>query len=346
MKQGLLLALLVGLAAATATAALIGMGDVAHAIGVIGWRGLATLVAYAPIPILILACAWRMLVPEPPMRLALFAWARAVRDAAGELLPFSHLGGFVAGARAAMLGGLPARAALATSVADVTAELIAQLGFTALGLVMLGSRLAVGSGRRSVLVAAMAGLALTAVGALVFVLIQRRGARLMEALARRLLPSQTADQVGDLGIAIRAVYDRPWRIAAAVAAHLLAWVASALGVWMALRVAGVRVDPMAVISIEALVAAARSVVVIAPMGLGVQEATYALVGPLFGLPAELSLAISLIRRARDLLVGGPPLAAWQALEGARAVRRRPVETARPSPAAATVGAPRKRAPGP
>ncbi|HWE99009.1 MAG TPA: lysylphosphatidylglycerol synthase domain-containing protein [Caulobacteraceae bacterium] len=333
MKRGLLLALLAGLAAATATAAVIGLKDVLQAIGAIGWRGLATLVAVAPIPILILATAWRMLTPEPGASLAIFAWARAVRDGAGELLPFSHLGGFVAGARAAMLGGIPARRALATSVADVTTELIAQLGFTALGLVMLVSRFAAGGARQSVLIAAFVGLALTAAGAVAFILIQRRGGHLVEALARRLLPAQTADQVGDLSTAIAALYDRPWRVAAASAVHLMAWLASALGVWLALRVAGIRIDPMAVISIEALVAAARSVVVIAPMGLGVQEATYAVVGPLFGLPAELSLAISLIRRARDLLVGGPPLAVWQAMEGAKAVRRRSPAAAPQEPAA-------------
>ena len=33
-------------------------------------------------------------------------FARLVRDASGELLPFSSLGGFVFGARAAILGGV------------------------------------------------------------------------------------------------------------------------------------------------------------------------------------------------------------------------------------------------
>jgi len=56
---------------------------------------------------------------------------------------------------------------------------------------------------------------------------------------------------------------------------------------------------------------------VAPAGLGVQEGTYALVGPLFGLPAEAGLALSLLKRGRDLVVGVPTLLAWQAVEGGR-----------------------------
>jgi len=42
-----------------------------------------------------------------------------------------------------------------------------------------------------------------------------------------------------------------------------------------------------------------------------------LVGGLFGLPADFCLALSLIKRARDIAVGLPALALWQVLEGRR-----------------------------
>jgi len=51
-----------------------------------------------------------------------------------------------------------------------------------------------------------------------------------------------------------------------------------------------------------------------PAGLGVQELTYVAVGKLFGMPAPISLALSLVRRARDILIGAPALLAWQTLE--------------------------------
>ena len=53
--------------------------------------------------------------------------------------------------------------------------------------------------------------------------------------------------------------------------------------------------------------------------LGVQEGGYVLVCGLFGIPPEGALALSLVRRLRDLLLGLPGLAAWR-WEAARAGR--------------------------
>jgi len=253
-------------------------------------------------------------------------WARLIRDAACELLPFSHLGGFIIGARAAVLGGVASRTAVSTTVADVTAELIAQLGFTGLGLVLLVSRLGFGGSHEALLGSVVGGLSLSALGAIVFVVLQRRGGRLVERLAARLAPS-AAGSAADIGRAIAGLYERPWRIAGAVALHALAWIASAVGVWLALRAGGVGLGLDSVLGIESLVAAVRSTLVFAPMGLGVQEAAYALIGPLFGLGPEVALALSIIKRARDLAVGAPGLIAWQTAEGLRVMSRRPPRTA-------------------
>ncbi len=80
----------------------------------------------------------------------------------------------------------------------------------------------------------------------------------------------------------------------------------------------------AILALEALVGAVRSAAFFAPMAIGVQEGAYALIGPLLGLPPDLALAISLLRRGRDVVVGLPVLIAWQGREGRRliAARRR------------------------
>ena len=57
-----------------------------------------------------------------------------------------------------------------------------------------------------------------------------------------------------------------------------------------------------------------------PSGLGVQEGAYALLGPLFGLPADAALALSLLKRARDLAIGIPLLLGWQVIESRRTLR--------------------------
>lgn len=311
-----------GLAAATAVACIVGLGDVGAAVASIGWRGLAVLCLFAPAPLVLLGAAWFVLIPREPLsRLPMFVWSRLVRDAACELLPFSHLGGFLIGVRAAIVSGLESRTAVSTTVADITAELLAQLGFTGLGLGLLVSRLGAGSSSSTLVTGGVIGLALTTLAAVAFIGLQRRGGRLVERLADRIMPS-AAPSAGDLGQAISAIYDRPDRVMMAVGVHFCAWVASAVGVWLALRAAGLEIDFAAVLAIESVVAAARSAVAVAPMGIGVQEAAYALIGPIFGVGPELALAISVIKRCRDLVVGAPALMVWQAMEGARVLGRR------------------------
>ena len=95
-----------------------------------------------------------------------------------------------------------------------------------------------------------------------------------------------------------------------------------MGIWLALRAAGIAIPITSILAVESLVGAIRSAAFVAPMAIGVQEASYALLGPLFGLGPELSLAVSLLRRARDLILGAPALLAWQGLEGARLMGQR------------------------
>jgi hypothetical protein len=59
-----------------------------------------------------------------------------------------------------------------------------------------------------------------------------------------------------------------------------------------------------------------------PQGVGVQEAAYVLLGAGFGLTPEMSLALSLLKRARDIAIGLPAIAVWQAIESGRLWRRR------------------------
>jgi putative membrane protein len=322
MRFGVILAAGIGLALATAIAAYVGFGAVFSALSRVGWRGLAVLCGYSALPFALLGSAWCALDEGKLLRRwPTFVWSRMVRDSAGELLPFSHLGGFVIGARAAIERGISPATAFSTTVVDVTTELIAQLGFTGLGLGLLAVRLGAHSTHADLFAAAVAGLGLTTLGAVVFIVLQRRGGGLVQRLIDRFLPAAAAAHTGRVVAAIDALYRRPARISAAVAFHLAAWVASAVGVWLALRLAGVRIELTSVLAIESLVSAVRSAAFVAPMGIGVQEASYALLGPLFGLGPELSLAVSLLKRARDLAIGVPTLLTWQGLEGTRLVKR-------------------------
>src|SRR5256714_10681251 len=70
-----------------------------------------------------------------------------------------------------------------------------------------------------------------------------------------------------------------------------------------------------------------------PNAVGVQEGAYILLGATFGLSPEMALALSLLKRARDLAIGLPTIGVWQALEGGRLWRRPSPPQAKPPPPA-------------
>jgi uncharacterized membrane protein YbhN (UPF0104 family) len=92
-----------------------------------------------------------------------------------------------------------------------------------------------------------------------------------------------------------------------------------VGVWLILRFIDRPLPFMSVVAIESLLFAIRNAAFMVPSGLGVQEGAYAVLGPLFGLPAEAALAVSLLKRARDVAIGVPALLSWQFVESRRAL---------------------------
>lgn len=98
----------------------------------------------------------------------------------------------------------------------------------------------------------------------------------------------------------------------------------ALEAWIGLRLMGHPLTVPAALILESLVSAARGVIFFVPLNAGVQEGAYVLIGSLLGLPAGLALALSLLKRARDLIKGVPALLVWQFIEGKEL--RRPADT--------------------
>jgi uncharacterized membrane protein YbhN (UPF0104 family) len=153
-----------------------------------------------------------------------------------------------------------------------------------------------------------------------FIGLQRRGGRLAETLAGRWLPN-ALKHASAFNAAINDFYDSPARLAVSSAFHLAGWLGSGLGTWITIRLIGGHIGFLSAIAIEAILSAARSAFVFVPGALGIQEAAYAGLAPVFGLPQEVGLAASLLKRARELAIGIPVLLAWQAMEGQRAFAR-------------------------
>jgi len=308
-----------GLALALYLVMYVGLGAVFDAAVAVGCGGFAILCLYALGLFLLLGAAWYVLLPDSSRtRPRVFVWARMVRDAAAEVLPFSQIGGMVLGARAAILHGVAPPMASASMIVDVTTEMLAQIAYIALGVVILSARAPRTSFAASLTTVFVIGLVVAALAGGLFLALQRYGHRLTARLAARLLPRAVATTAA-VSAALDAIYRSPVRVGCSSALHLAGWIASAIGTWIAFRLIGVRVDLASVMALESLVYATRSAAVFIPNALGVQEAAYAVLAPLFGIGAEFGLAVSLLKRARDIAVGVPILAIWQALEGRRAL---------------------------
>jgi putative membrane protein len=309
-----------GLALAFYLVTYAGLDAVLAAASEVGWRGFALLCLYALGLFLPLGAAWYVLIPEAPLRQArTYIWSRMVRDAASEVLPFSQLGGIALGARAAILYGVPSPLAVGSMIVDVTTEMLAQIAYIVLGVLILSARVSETSLSRSLTTVFLVGVVLASIGGALFVALQRYGHHwVARKLAARLFPGAMAATAA-VAQALDEIYRSRARIGLSLALHFCGWVASAVGTWIALRLIGADVELPPVIAIESLVYATRSAAFVIPNALGVQEAAYAVLAPVFGVKLEVGLAVSLLKRARDIAVGVPILIVWQALEGQRAL---------------------------
>jgi putative membrane protein len=244
-----------------------------------------------------------------------------VRDASANCLPFSQVGGFVFGARAVTLHGIEWHTATASTVVDVTAEFLAQIAFTCIGLGILLAH----APRSGAAVPVEVGIGLAVLAGFGFVWMQKGAAPVFARIGRRIAGrwfSDADERFEALLVELGSIYGHTGRLAVGCFLHLIAWICTGVGGWITYRALGAQIDFDDALAIEALLSAAAAVAFLVPINAGVQEAGYAGLGAIFGVPPELSLAVSLVRRARDILVGVPILSTWQFVE-MRRLRIRP-----------------------
>jgi putative membrane protein len=253
-------------------------------------------------------------------KLQYFIWSRITRDSGSELLPLSQVGGFVVGARLLIILGVPVGLAVASTIVDTTLEVFAQLIYTGVGLGIFSAKRP-----NSHLVAWTAfGLFLALMAVIAFIIVQRVGfsrlQRITSEIENRWVKTLGL-QSASIHSAIQKIYRRVGALCGVGALHFIAWVASSVEAWFALLLLGRGLSIGSVIAIESLLYAIRSVAFAVPNALGVQEGAYVVLGAMFGLGPDTALALSLVKRARDLVIGVPTLIAWQMLEGRRFVLR-------------------------
>ena len=309
-----MLAGVIGLTVAVAVIGYFNFGAVLAAIRPIGPGGFLVVILAQVALFIPLGLAWQMAGTPKAGPSLIFMWGRLMREAASDVLPFSQLGGLVIAGRVAVLGGVGAGEAFASSVIDITVEIAAQLIYTLVGVAVLAARLRRTGHRDGPLMWSLA-VGLVVGGAIVagMVATQKKGVGLFEQVLRKVAPG-AADHAQDAHQAFQAAYAERGRLFASLVLHLVGWFGGAFGAWLILKFIDHPLPYLSVVAIESILFAIRNAAFIVPSGIGVQEGAYALLGPLFGLPVEVALALSLIKRARDITIGVPVLLGWQAAE--------------------------------
>jgi putative membrane protein len=316
-KLGVAVALLAGVIAAIYLVWSIGFDAVAASIARAGFGGLALLCVYALLVFISLAFAWFTLLPPSerrPMRELYLA--RLVRDSIAEISPFSPVGGMVAAARLMVLKGLNPAYAAASVAADATTEAMAQVVFLAFGLGLGVTQFRHLNGSGPLTEAMLAVLLLAVPGIALLIFLQKKGAVFAEKIAARFFPQ--AREGVSFRAAIEELYDSRSRLAMSAALHLIAWIGAGGGTFIAFRLVGGQINLLNAIALEALLCTLRSIAAPVPAAIGVQEWGYAMLAPLFGLPAEMGVAVSLLKRAREIVLGVPALIYWQSVESRKA----------------------------
>jgi glycosyltransferase 2 family protein len=334
---------LVGVLIGVVLVAWFGVGNIVAAVSRIGWPEFALIVGWQFVLFVVLGIAWDVIMPaRDARRFWVPIWGRMVRDAAANCLPFSQVGGFIFGARAVTLHGVEWHTATASTVVDVTAEFLAQIVFACLGLVILvlhvpGSQIAG---------PAEAGIGIAVLACFAFIWVQKGINSMFARLGARIAGNRFEDakeRVEVLQAELGLIYGHTARLALGFLVHLVGWVCTAVAGWIGFHALGVPIDFDDALAIEALLSAAAAVAFLVPVNAGVQEAGYAGLGVVFGVPPEISLGVSLVRRGRDLVVGVPILLLWQFIE-MRHLRLAAAVEAVAETAAATANEPEPRVP--
>lgn len=313
MKAGLLRLALIGIILGIAWWLRDGFGDVQGALDVAGWTGVAILAAYHMVPLAMCGFGWSVLQDGLPVRV--FIIGRWIKDGVGELAGFLPLSGEVVSIRLLTMRGVRTAESSAIVVADVTSEAIAQAIFSLVGVALWMRNYPESDVTRWALIA----MALSVPGLAAFVALQRSVVmRFLETLPSRLMPKTWDAPDADAGVqaAIHAIYSDPKRVGLSLFWHVAAWVAGAGEAWVALHLLGHPLGLDDVLAMESVIFAIRSIAFVVPAAIGLQEGGYLIVGVLLGLSPEVALALSLLKRGRELMLGLPALLAWHFVEGA------------------------------
>ena len=321
MKRLLIVAAGLGLVLALSIIASQGFGAVSRAFAAVGY-GIAVVTAIRVVELAGAGLGWWIVFPAgAKATLRQCIWVRFIREAINVLLPVAQVGGEIAGARLMTLFGVPAGLSGATVLVDILMQVVSLFLFTLVGIGIFA-----GDGVDSELLGPiMAGAAVMGAALAGFFAAQRfGGAKLLDRalmmLAEKFGWSSLANLASLHDNLVRIYADLP-RFALAMVVHIAVWFVGTFEVLVALRLMGYPISLADAVVIESLSQAVRAAAFLVPGALGVQEAGFIAICSAFGIPAPAALALSLVKRVPELVIGPPFLFVWHAHE-AKALSKR------------------------
>lgn len=326
MKRLLIVTAGLGLILAVAIIAYEGFGAVTQAFAAVG-LGLVVVTVLRAVQLAGAGLGWWIVFPaeiRSPLHVCL--WVRFIREAINNLLPVAQVGGEIVGARLMTFFGIAGGLAGATVLADMLLQVVALFLFVIVGVGLL----AMDGPNNELLGSTMAGAALMGAALAGFFAAQRFGGvklidRGLMALAERLGWSSLADLASLHDNLVRIYADLP-RFAVAMLVHLGVWFIGTLEVLVALHLMDYPVSYADALVIESLGQAVRAAAFLVPGALGVQEAGFVAICAVYGIPAAEALALSLVKRVPEIVLGPLFLFAWHVHETRALLRRGRVQS--------------------
>ena len=293
-------------------------GAIFGAFAAVGW-GLLAITLVRLLILFLCGTGWSLLLRrQVSLPLSAYLSVRYIREAINVMLPVASVGGDIAGVRLITFWGVPAGLAGASILVDLLLQASGQAVFAAMGALLLAQV----AGAEALVGWVLSGLGVAAIALIGFYLVQRLGGvDLMERTIARLLAmlarSAAAGRPLGLDAGLRAIWADPWAVAWAFVLHLLAWLVGVLEIWIALAAMGYPGSLFAAAIIESLGQALRGAASAVPGALGVQEGGFVVLGHLLGIDPETAIALSLVKRVPDIVLGLPGLLGWYWLESRR-----------------------------
>jgi putative membrane protein len=321
MRKTAILATLAGLALFVGLIVRAGAAEIVAALSTAGWS-LFWVALFHLVPLSLDALGWLSLTRNHRPAFLTFLWARWVAESFNSLLPVAQVGGHIL--RAGLIAGrrLPMVQASATVMVDFTIGLATELLFSIIGMVLLLRYL--GDTARMI---GLAGLAASLILLAGFYLAQRRGIFffVIEFVRKYISNHRKMVELGgsarSLDEQITRIYHNHLDLLICACLRMGGWLMKAAETMLALHLLGHPVSFQDAFMIESLSNAVASIIFIIPGGLGVREGSILLLGRLLGLPADIALALALVRRGREVLLGIPGFLHWLVARGPGLARK-------------------------